>query len=115
MFRTSNLLQAPEASDCHLDTHFQVFTPLDEHETATGFKTVKGGIIFSTSHGRNFYMNATTFMLERFNPYAVYELHPAVPCPFSAGVIDYATSGGVLIMTVDGELYDLQVPYTKKG
>ena len=74
IFRTSNLLQAPEATECYLDTHFTVFTALNEGEEAVGLKTVKGGIIVSTSMERNFYVNATTFMLERFNPYAIYEL-----------------------------------------
>lgn len=68
---------------------------------------MKGGIIVSTSEGRNFYLNATTFMLERFNPYAVYEVQSAMECPFSASSIDYAMSGGVLLMTQAGELYDL--------
>jgi hypothetical protein len=43
VFKTSNLLQNPEANECLLDTKFRIA------EQATDMVTVKGGIIVETN------------------------------------------------------------------
>lgn len=54
-------------------------------------------------------------MLERLNPYAIYELPEPILCPISSLSAEYLTTGGSLILTPDFDLYEFMIPYTSKG
>ena len=84
VFKTSNLLQSPEATDCYLDTKFKVA------ESAKSMVTVKGGIVIDTEQG-SFYLNASTFMINRFARSAQYELPKPKPCPFGTDIYEFKT------------------------
>lgn len=65
VFRTSNLLIQPDATECRLDTKFKV---LDSGKSIT---TVRGGILVESDHEK-VYLNASTFMLQRHSVISEY-------------------------------------------
>jgi hypothetical protein len=105
VFKTSNLLQQPEAVECYIDTKFRAIT-LAEDEQLLGLKSIKGGLIVSSNKG-NLYFNATTFMLERLHQYSNYQIASAVGSPLSHDSIEYVTSAGSLVLTADFELFEV--------
>lgn len=107
VFKTSNLLQNPEASECFLDTKFRVANK------ATDMATVKGGIIVKTDQG-SLFLNASTFMVNRHTRSAVYELPKPVVCPFSTNIHEFKTTHTSLLLTENMEIYELMIPYIKK-
>ena len=61
VFKTSNLLVTPEATECILETKIKVNT-LKSEVYFIGFKSVKGGLVVSMSDGNNLFYNTTSLM-----------------------------------------------------
>jgi len=75
--------------------------------------TVKGGIIID-AEGESLFLNASTFMINRFVRNVKYELPKPQLCPFGTDIYEFKTQHASLILTSKMELFDLQMPYVKK-
>lgn len=107
VFRTSNLLQSPEAKNCYLETKIKVA------EQAYNMITVKGGIVIDTDLG-SLYLNASTFVVNRFAKNPNYELPKPTKIPFNSRIYEFKTQSTSLILTSSMELFELFIPYVQK-
>lgn len=88
MFRTSNLLLTPDATECSLEAKMQA--------ASSGYKmiSIKGGLLVKSDLFSDYvYLNTSTFMLNRGKQFPDYELPVPQATFFKGNLFEFRTGG----------------------